>query len=538
MATTQVRTGSDTGPHLVTFAPRIATDQLTRVWLHEITHTFQRQEAMSRGPLRRILRRMLPSGVAANSRDECVTAQQNELAYLIERWNTADTVPEQRATAVDIDGLLATLRARGVEVPPAPWEAGPDHERTTLDIPRLGDAPSVAEARQTAERLKESEKTLRRLREQYKASAREARDNARQAEAAARKTTKEKDSGVERRRAAAVEEARAARDQQERHERRAAVYGTALNAAIRARKAHERYARLLEAMSGPPRLSRPDEVTLPMLAQAALREVAASHMGYDAAVGHTRPDPWSLTESMPTGRLAHLDELTEKVNQELRAQKSVKQYKAGELETLIRADWHKVVAGDGLVLVAGHGRKAVEVRLALTVSDLVEVADPGMRASQLTQGNFYQTGQSYTATESGSLGTSAEFDTRKLAQWLPKGSIADVMGGWPASPSAAARAVTGRSPAAAACSSRAARSRTTVRRRRSSTVTPSGRCRCAPGGTPRGATPSRSRPASQATPTPSASGCGTPPSTPTSPAPSRSPPTSAAPECRTRRSSA
>ncbi|WP_406675250.1 hypothetical protein WBK31_17520 [Nonomuraea sp. N2-4H] len=419
MARTRVRAGTAEDPHVVTFAPRVATDQLTRVWLHEITDTFQRQAA---GQGRRgILRRMLPGRPAREVRDECVTARRNERVLLIEQWENAPTMPEKRQKAIDIDGLDAELRARGAEVPPPPWAVGPDDVRTGFDIPRPSE--DVDELRRAAEQLSTVEKALRHLLKAHVAIAQEAAKDAEEAEKKAETAGRDKDSGADIRATTAAEDARAGRDKQARNERIAAVYANAVNASIAARVAYERYARLLAAPPGSlgPSL-HPGQPTMADLIRQARREAEKAYARYEQVLGRSRPDPLSLPEAMPTGRLAHLDELTDQVNALLERKKVAKRFTPNELEGLIRADWHKAVAGDGLVLPINFSGRAIELRIKLRLSDLVEVDSPAMRASQVTVGLFYQTGQSYTATEAGSFGVNVDFNTAKAAEYLIPGS--------------------------------------------------------------------------------------------------------------------
>ncbi|MFG1694884.1 hypothetical protein [Nonomuraea sp. NPDC049309] len=418
MARTRVRAGTADDPHMVTFAPRIAADQLARVWLHEITDTFQRQAA---GPRRRgILRRMLPGRPARNATDECVTARRNERVLLLEQWENAPTMPEKRQKAIDIDGLDADLRARGAEVPPPPWTIGPDHVRTGFDIPSPSEG--IDELHQAAAQLTTAEEALRRLEKAHVVIAQQAARDAEEAEGKAETAGRDKDSGAEARAMTAAEDARAARDKQARNERIAAMYGNAVNASIAAREAYERYARLLAAPPvslGP----HPAQPTLTDLIGHARREAEKAHARYQQALGRTRPDEISLPEAMPTGRLAHLDALTDEVNALLERKKAAHRFTPNELEGLIRADWHKAVAGDGLVLPIGFSDNAIELRIKLRLSDLVEVDSPAVRASQVTVGLFYQTGQTYTATEAGSVGVNVDYNTAKAAEYLMPGSV-------------------------------------------------------------------------------------------------------------------
>ncbi|GAA2208141.1 hypothetical protein GCM10009850_035990 [Nonomuraea monospora] len=427
MAQTDVRSGTATDPHVVTFAPRIADDQLGRVWLHEITDTLQHVAADQGGRRQGVLRRMLPGAATRPAGDECVAARLNELVYLTEKWHQAQTMPGKRLLAVDIDGVLHDLRARGVTPPPPPWAAGPRTARPSLQPPRLGADPRPEQVRELAARLADAEKTLKELRDGRKNSAKEAGEQAREAAKKARQARKEQDSGAALRADTAEAEADSLRDKQGRHTRITAAYNATLHEATQARKAYERYARLLAALPNAP-APAPGELGVAALAASAANEVRQAHDRYLEALAKALPSDFSLPESMPTGRLAHLDALTDHVNEQLQRRGVAKRYTPDELENHIRADFHKVVAGDGLVLSAGWGKKAAEVRLQLTLSDLVEVLDPGVKASQVTVGMFYETGQGYTATASGGAGVSGDFSSSVLTPLLQEGTWARAAG--------------------------------------------------------------------------------------------------------------
>ncbi|NJP91727.1 hypothetical protein HCN51_20070 [Nonomuraea sp. FMUSA5-5] len=424
MAETTLKAGTSTEPHEVSFAPRIATDQLPRVWLHEITDTMQHRAAEGRGRRQGVLRRMLPGGTTHPTGDECVPARLNELAYLTDKWEQAQTVPEQRLLALDIDGVLHDLRARGATPPPPPWANGPQSERTGLRTVALGQDPSPEDARELARRLEAAQKALKKLADSKRASAKQAGKEAREARKEAEKAGKEHDSGAALRADTAEAKARSLRDKQARHKRIAAAYSAAHKAASQARQAHERYARLLAALPQAPAQAPPGQLAVAALAERAADEAAAAHRQYLEALDRALPDTFSLPESMPTGRLAHLDRLTDAVNEALKGKNVAKRFTPDELENFIRGDFHKVVSGDGLVLNVGHGKTAAELRLKLTLADLVEVADPAVKASQVTVGMFYQTGQTYTATQSGSAGTSGDFNSGVLAPLVPDGTWA------------------------------------------------------------------------------------------------------------------
>ncbi|MFC7586052.1 hypothetical protein ACFQYP_21645 [Nonomuraea antimicrobica] len=83
-----------------------------------------------------------------------------------------------------------------------------------------------------------------------------------------------------------------------------------------------------------------------------------------------------------------------------------------------------------MVLSLGWGEDAVEVSIQEALSDLVEVHDPAVQASEMSVGLFYQYGHTYTATQSGNASVSADVDTRALIPALPEGwrELAQVVG--------------------------------------------------------------------------------------------------------------
>ncbi|MFC4116810.1 WXG100-like domain-containing protein [Nonomuraea zeae] len=411
MAETKVRTGTEGDPHLVHFGPRIAGDQLARVWLHEITDTLQEVASPRR---QGVLRRKGDRGPTQNA---CLPAQLNELAFLAEKWRQATTVPEQRLLAVDIDGLARKVREHG-ETPPLPPWAPQQATRSQQAPDLLGDNPAAQEVRKVIAALEGAEHAIQQQIAAKTASAEEAGRNARKATRQARRAQKQHDQGRFERARKARQQNRSHRATQARHARIAAAYEAALTEATRARQAYEQ---LLAAMSQAGRPAQYGEVGMDAIAARLSAEATRRHQGYLDALTAALPHELSLSTAVPAGRLAHLGKLTATVNGLLARNGNGHQFTADELERALRADFHKVVSPDGVVLRVGEGAKAAEVRVRLTLSDLVEVLDPGIKASEMMVGLFFQSGRTVSATEAGSGGFAVGFNTGVLAQFMNEG---------------------------------------------------------------------------------------------------------------------
>ncbi|MGP3958378.1 hypothetical protein ACTWPT_20405 [Nonomuraea sp. 3N208] len=107
---TRVGQGTETDPHLVRLAPRVAPDQVARLVIHELTDTFQRRAApQSRTP------RLLPT--LTGGLDQCVTARHNEYRLLTRKLASATTDAERNALQSEIDGILHELSRHGHPLP-------------------------------------------------------------------------------------------------------------------------------------------------------------------------------------------------------------------------------------------------------------------------------------------------------------------------------------------------------------------------------------------------------------------------------------
>ncbi|MEV4363406.1 hypothetical protein [Nonomuraea sp. NPDC049625] len=416
MGQTEIRSGrSADDAHLVHFNPRVASDQLSRVWLHEITDTLQEVRSAGGGRRQGFLRRRR-GGEA--TQDACVPAFYNELSLLAGKWHQAQTLPEKRLLAVDIDGVARKLHERGHTPPLPPWAPGqtarPSH------APALpGEHPSTHEVQDVINALIEAEHALQKQISAKKDSAKEAGKQARKAARDAVKARMQHDQGRSERARKARQEMRTHLATQKRHSRIAQAYAPALAEATKARKVYEQ---LLAAMRQPGGPTQPGEVGMAAIARSLEAEARRRHKGYLDALAEALPHKDSLSTAMPTGRLAHLNALTTAVNEMLGRNKIGYQFTPDELERALRADFHKIVS-DGAVLRVGRGSRAAEVRVKLSLSDLVEVLDPGVKASEMMVGLFFQAGRTVTATESGSGGMNVGFDSSVLAQLLAEGEV-------------------------------------------------------------------------------------------------------------------
>ncbi|MEV4837220.1 hypothetical protein AB0K05_22035 [Nonomuraea sp. NPDC049486] len=417
MAETVVRKqSSKSNPHEVRFNPNVTNDQLSRVWLHEITDTLQKLRSDGRkGFLRR--------RKAEARRDHCVTARLNEMALLSDKWHNAPTAQEQRLLAIDIEGVAQELRKHGQTPPARPW--------APTQATRKRHAPPLPQGRLSDDDVRELITTLAKAKQELQlqitakeTSAAEAREAALKATADARKALRQHDSGRFERARQARKESRNHRATQRRHLRVAKAYERALS---RAEQAEQTYARLLAARQQP---LRPNQHGVPSVSRRTRRlegAVLTRHQRYLDALARALPQPASLSTAMPAGTLAHLNALTDTVNDMLARNGARHRFTPDELERAVRADFHRIVSADGLVLRVGRGGTAAELRIKLTLADLVEVLDPGVKASEMMVGLFFQAARTVSATQTASVGGSAGFNTKSLAKALPEGDLASAL---------------------------------------------------------------------------------------------------------------
>ncbi|RSM98641.1 hypothetical protein DMB42_43570 [Nonomuraea sp. WAC 01424] len=416
------RNNSERRPHVVHFAPGMDPSQVSRVWLHEITDTLQKTQETGTGRRRGFLRRRQTT--SEPTQDMCAQAQLNELAFMAEQWRQARTPQEQRLLALDIDGVSRQLAERGHTPPLPPW-APAQASRPTQAAPLPNALPTQEELPGVIDALKRAEQTLKDQVAAKRKTAEEAGEAAAKSRIEARKADRQLDQGHEERARKARQETRNHRATQQRHTRIADAYEAALQEATRARQEYEQ---LLMARRQIGRPQARGEVSIEFTVARLAAQATQHHAAYLQALAEALPQEISLAGAQPTGRLAHLSALTTAVNTMLKNNGVQQSFTANELEQAIRADFHKAVSPDGLVLQVGQHGKAAEVRIKLSLADLVEVIDPAIKGSEMMVGLFFQAARTASAGQAGSLGLSMGFDTTVLAKLLPEDNALRTVG--------------------------------------------------------------------------------------------------------------
>ncbi|WP_219499837.1 cell envelope integrity protein TolA [Nonomuraea ceibae] len=400
MGRTEVNAGTSSAEaHVVHLARGMAADQVARTMLHEITDTLHHLHAPEK---QGVVRRMLSRGRMRETQDLCVAARMNELGYLVEQWQQATNSREQRRLVADIDGVMADLATRGHAAPPLPFTPTPAEQPPR--VPGVPDGtPDLLEIRRLVDFFHQAEDNLTQQVASKKKTAQEARNKAKESAEAAKKARKQRDQGKQVRVRKALAEAKGHRAKEARHLRMAERYERTRTAAQAAERAY--------------RTLRVDP------SKENLAKARQAHRAYLVARAATQPAADSRTTAMPTSRIAHLTKLTEAVNELLEGKGVSHRYTINELETAIRQNFHKVLSEDGLVLRPGVGKDAAEVRLKLTLSDLVEVFEPSVIASEIMVGMFVLGGRTVNGTAANSGGLAPNFDTGILTPMLPEDSF-------------------------------------------------------------------------------------------------------------------
>ncbi|WP_067181026.1 WXG100-like domain-containing protein [Microtetraspora niveoalba] len=403
------------GAHVVHFAAHIAPDQLPRVWLHEITDTLHALSRPEQGIIRRSLFRR---GRQQNHVDGCVPARLNEHAYLARKWRAATSSDERWNIQVDLDGVARDLRAHGQTPPPAPWGATP-HVRGVQTPPAVAENATATELERVIEELHRAEGKLKEAAKAHKEIARKAAIEAGVAGRESRETGGRRDQGSATRARKKNREREQHRAKRDRHLRIGRMYSEAHKQAEATRLAYARALAFMQMAAGP----NANEAALARGRVAdAVSTARQQHDSYLKAVEQALPRVGTMPAALPTGVLPHLTALTDQVNQVLADQGARRRYTPKELEHILRADFRRVVSEDGLVLRAGTGRKSFELKIQLKVSDMIEIIDPDVKASEIMLGTLPQGGMSVQGAEAGKGGGSLGFDTRMLAQFLPQDS--------------------------------------------------------------------------------------------------------------------
>ncbi len=437
MAMTEVNRGG--GDHVVHFAPHIAPDQLPRVWLHEITDTLHALSRPEQGVIRRTLFRR---GRQQNHVDGCVPARLNEHAYLVRKWQAATSADERQDIQIDLDGVARDLRGHGQIPPPAPWgvtppvrrvHAPPVAEAALAELRRLVDDPAVArtelpdrakpylaELRRVADDLARAEGELKNQEESHKDTATKAEEEADKAKAKAAEAATMRDQGKEARRQKHEKEETQHRPKQARHLRIADAYREAGEKAEAATKAYGQVIGLVRLAASP----NGHEATLAMSRLISLlADARTRHEDYLGSVKTALPPKESLPSALPTRSLAHLTPLTDAINKVLAENNSPRRFTSRQLEHILRADFRKAVSPDGALLRIGTGRTAVELKIRLSLSDMVQIIDPEIVASEIMLGVMPQGGRTTRTTEGGSGSLSVPLGPKLLASMVPNEDV-------------------------------------------------------------------------------------------------------------------
>jgi hypothetical protein len=365
LAQTSISTGARHSPHRVTVAPGVADDQLTRLWVHEISHTLQELQAPRGGPLRRLWNKLTGGGHNA-----CVEAQQNEFRYLTRQWAAAVEAGDaaaQGALEVDLAGLADAIAKRGGRPPDLPQHGPP--------VPGPIAQLKAAIAAQ-AQALDSTTDALNALVEAKKAGAREAGKEADKESKKAGKAEAAKDQG----RFDRKHRAEAERDKQRHLEKwYSQLQRQYEDVRDQAAAARDGYRRLLTEFDA----STPEHVA------AEATRLAASVASYDEMLLRLGPSNDVMPSLMPRGSLPHLTALAERINVLLGRWGIDERVTAAELQHRLSAMFGNLVTKDGAVLRLGRDNPA-DLRIRLSVDELVEVANPPVKASEIIIGRFPQ----------------------------------------------------------------------------------------------------------------------------------------------------
>jgi hypothetical protein len=400
VAATTVRAGTVGKPHLVRIPTTLAADQLTRAWVHEISHTLQEQAA-PRSRLRRLLRR--PS---AHTVDLCVAAQFNEFRLLSRQLAEARTDAEATALRHDIEGLVEAIRPRHTP-PQLPWIAGPVQHTSPTDSFVADVTDQVNDLQRQVDELDH------RIAAKTEAADRAA-ESAQQAEQTVAEALQTADSGRFARAHQAGKEAAKHAEVRAWHQRVAAAYQEARH---QLETVAEGYRSLLAdaASTSPEQRAK--------LAADLVNELTA----YEQSLAAVAPPLIALSSLLPTDWLPHLSALTNQVNAVLAANRVDHRFTAGSLQHRLNAEFGQAVTNDGAILQVGHARP-IELRFRLSVSDLIEVLDPSVRASETMLGLLPQPSRKFGITQNGKVGASGAFGLSMLTQLFGEHSWVNALG--------------------------------------------------------------------------------------------------------------
>ncbi|RSN14361.1 hypothetical protein DMB42_07545 [Nonomuraea sp. WAC 01424] len=195
------------------------------------------------------------------------------------------------------------------------------------------------------------------------------------------------------------------------HARAAERYAAAAIAANQALEAAD------ATMTALNRVNRPDKPRT-LQVEVALQEMRSRSDAYDSAHREALPPPHALLAAAAAGPIANLAPLTELVNKLLTDQGLSTRFSQEELRRAIRQAFQTAVAPDGLLLRL-NGTEGAELRIRLTLDDLMEVVKPAASHSETMLGQLPQGGGRASATGRRSKGFTFDRDIVDLGRrWM------------------------------------------------------------------------------------------------------------------------
>ncbi|MFI9596297.1 toxin glutamine deamidase domain-containing protein [Nonomuraea sp. NPDC052265] len=203
------------------------------------------------------------------------------------------------------------------------------------------------------------------------------------------------------------------------HTRAAERYAAA---AIAANQALEAADATLTALN---RVNRPDKPRT-LQVEVALHELRSRSDAYDSAHREALPPPHALLAAYTAGPIANLARLTELVNKLLTDQGLSARFSQEELRRAIRQAFQTAVAPDGLLLRL-NGIAGAELRIRLTLDDLMEVVKPAASHSETMLGQLPQGGGRASATGRRSRGFTFDRDMVDLGRHWMRSTSSDTL---------------------------------------------------------------------------------------------------------------
>ncbi|GAA1512256.1 hypothetical protein GCM10009677_51560 [Sphaerisporangium rubeum] len=391
--------------------------------VHEGVRADQGGIRSDQGMVRRFLGAVNPLGPALGAFDAYVEMRYAEYRRLAAAWDAADAEGRVRRQG-EMERLARVLEDDGQVAPVPPWAAGGVRTTTPASVPVPASTPDPARsvpADPDARRVDEVVARIGRVRETLAAAERglqersginreraaEARTEADKAKKLARGAAKAQDMGHGERRRRHRADRALQRLTADRFERIAKAYRVAAGRAAELEHAYADLAALLGTATPP---------TGGTTVAAALQAVEEAAGRYREAVARVRPLVEVLPAGVPHGVLPHMGGLTREVNALLEREGVAHRFTAEDLMWELRAEFRRMVTSDGAVLRAGDA----EVRVRLRAGEAVEVAEPGMTASEMMVGRLPQGGGWVAATTARFLGAAFKVDPVALARLVPQ----------------------------------------------------------------------------------------------------------------------